>query len=255
MAAEAPNHPSFPRPENPRAMLWRYMDLHKFVWMVRERRLFMPRLSLLETNDPMEGTTPPAELAWWQPAAANATTDEQRQRLLHNRQAMDGFVKMYRPHWYVSCWHMQEFENYAMWRCFTSTPSAVAIHTTFEDLEECLPEYVQVGIVRYIDYRKDQLASLNLFEHIMHKRHHFSYEREVRAVISGLSLPELGGDHIAFHSTATAYTPPIDLHRLIRGIRLHPEASLDVLRSVEKLVADANLPKPDISEMVMQAVK
>ncbi len=53
-------HPAFPEPDDPSAVIWRYMDAPKFEWLVNCGRLFMPSADRL--GDPLEGSTPPGDL-------------------------------------------------------------------------------------------------------------------------------------------------------------------------------------------------
>jgi hypothetical protein len=76
-------HPAFPQPDDPSAVIWRYMDASKFEWLVDCARLFMPNADRL--GDPLEGSTPPGELEWWRREAANAETEETRRIIEYNR--------------------------------------------------------------------------------------------------------------------------------------------------------------------------
>jgi hypothetical protein len=63
-------------------------------------------------------------------------------------------------------------------------PSGVAIMTYYGTLQDLLPNPpVMMGVVTYIDYDAETLPSMNMLHRIMHKRHFFSDEREVRAVV------------------------------------------------------------------------
>ena len=180
MPDESVQHPAFPQPANRSVALWRYMDSEKFRWLLEHGRLFMPGAEQL--GDPLEGTTPRGELEWWQRAAADADTAEKRQIIKKNRNKLSRFAQAFRNHYYVSCWHRNPHENYAMWDCYTRTPQSVAIRTTYEALADCLPPFVQMGEVRYINYARDRLPSMNMFEYIMHKDIGYSFEQEVRFV-------------------------------------------------------------------------
>jgi hypothetical protein len=107
-------HPAFPQPADPGAVLWRYMSIDKFKWLVSERRLFMPVATKL--GDPFEGTTPQGELDWWRGEAERATSKEQREIIEQNRVKLSAFAKAFQGHYYVSCWHMNRYENDAMWK-------------------------------------------------------------------------------------------------------------------------------------------
>ena len=72
-------HPAFPPPDDPEAMIWRYMDVPKFIDLVTNRRLYMARADLL--GDDHEGTTPTAELEHWRQIAEDAKTDDERRSI------------------------------------------------------------------------------------------------------------------------------------------------------------------------------
>lgn len=222
-------HPAFPKPADPSVTLWRYMDAVKFDWLVAHERLFMPSADRL--GDPFEGTTPRGELAWWQREAANADTEEKRRIIEYNRDFLSRMAQKLRNHYYVGCWHMNQHENSAMWGCYTTNPESVGIRTTYTALRAALPAYVEIGIVRYIDYATARLPSMNMFEYIMHKDSYYAFEQEVRAVAVPPAVKELGLEDFQdnqFELEAIkgfiVYAPPIDIRKLIHGIVLHPDA-------------------------------
>ncbi|MGZ8159912.1 MAG: hypothetical protein ACXWT4_14010, partial [Methylobacter sp.] len=143
-------HPSFPQPTNTSISLWRYMDIDKFEWMLEHGRLFIPNADHL--GDVWEGRTPKGDIDWWNREIEKATTDELKANFAYNRDFMLKFSQAFRSRYYVTCWHMNEHENYAMWKCYTNSNEAVAIKTTYEQLIDILPDYTYTGIVRYIDY-------------------------------------------------------------------------------------------------------
>ena len=139
-----------------------------------------------------------------------------------------------------------------MWECYTRTSEAVAVRTTYSALKECLPEYVDIGVVRYIDYANQSLPSMNMFEYIMHKDSYFEFEREVRAVAAPPAVPELGLTNFCdnlFESEMDAsirvYAPTIDLTKLVHGVVLHPAAVSDFRIRVAQLCSSNGLPTPD----------
>ncbi len=42
-------------PGNPGALLWRYMNLPKFIWLLEKRALYFARIDQLTEADPFEG--------------------------------------------------------------------------------------------------------------------------------------------------------------------------------------------------------
>jgi len=182
-------------------------------------------------GDPLEGTRPEGDLKWWLRQASTADSDARRRIIEHNRDFISRMAKSFREHYYVSCWHMNKYENRAMWGCYTRTAEAVAVRTTYGALRECLPAYVNIGMIRYIDYATERLSTMNIFEYIMHKDIYYAFEREVRAVafppVDDLGASDFQGSHFVSESDAEfiIYAPPIDLKRLVFGVVLHPDAS------------------------------
>lgn len=228
------------------------MDLNKFEWFVNERRLFMPRADRL--GDPYEGTTPRGELQWWKRQGDNADSVEQKQIIEYNRLKISDMSKQFRNSYFVSCWHSNEFENYAMWRCYTKDSNAVAIRSNYKSLRACLPSYVEMGLVRYIDYAAERLPSMNLFEYIMHKDKYYTYENEVRAVAASFLAYEEWQTYFkenSFELEKTpgffVFAPPIDLSQLILDVVLHPEISPDIEAKILDICSENGLSKPKLS--------
>lgn len=217
----AGEHPAFKAPEDSDAMIWRYLDFAKFVWLLDQRRLSMPHCQMME--DPFEGSTPLAEIE-----RLEAQDRRDRDRL---RQLAAEFRKGY----FVSAWHMNDVESEAMWKLFSASTNAVSLCTTFRRLRNALPPYVGVGVVHYIDYRRETLPDLDLFQWIMHKRKSFAHEREVRAVASLHTPDECGGREIRAQSNEAGFYPPVDLPALIASVHVHPLAEpwfVDLVRRV-----------------------
>jgi len=248
-------HPAFPQPDDPSIILWRYMNVEKFKWLVDCGRLLMPNAD--RPGDPLEGTQPKGDREWWQSKVENAESEEKRRIIEHNRNLISRFAERFREdYYYVSCWHMNPVENYKMWKLYTTKPEAVAVKTTYVALKECLPSYLYLGMVRYINYETEPLPPrLNMFEYITHKDIQFSFEREVRAVASPPAVAELGLTHFnknLFESETKsgfiAYAPQVDLKSLIHGVVLHPEAPSAFESEVIEMCTKNGLPRPDKSQ-------
>ncbi len=212
----------------------------------------MPRADRL--GDPLEGTTPQGELDAWERRAAEATTDAQRKIIRENRAKLSGFARGFRDLYFVSCWHMNNQENYGMWDCYTSKPDSVAIHTSYANLTSYLPGFTYAGMVRYLDYAADALPSMNMFEYIMHKNVGYRFENEVRAV--AMAPFECAPDRDEFYkhlfqsetdAAFHVYAPPIAPARLIEGVVLHPEASEEFAEEMGKLCEAKGIPRPQRS--------
>ncbi len=170
-------HSCFPQPTDTGVPVWRYMDLPKFIWLLKHRRLYMSRLDKLV--DPYEGSLTPK-------------TIEGIDLFLRQRGAKEGWggmSKFYRQNQattYVCCWHANKRESEAMWRLYCGQAHGVAIQTTYEHLIGAIAtEYeTYLGFVKYIDYEREWFPDANAFHPVMHKRIAFEHEREVRLVTS-----------------------------------------------------------------------
>ena len=252
-------HPAFPQPEDQSAVLWRYMDAEKFESMLDCSRLYMP--NALNLGDILEGSAPEGAMASWKLQAEKAENDEARQITEHNSGFMTQMATMLRDHYYVTCWHMNPNENALMWPSYTTKEDSVAIQTTFVCLKNQLPKYANVGMVKYIDYSKDNFPSNNLFEYITHKDLLYISENEVRGVVTPPVISELGQDHFESNlfekqkedgSTLRVYAPPIDLVALIQGIVLNPKATDQYTDKVKSLCSAHGLPVPEVSRQKRQ---
>lgn len=248
------NHPAFPQPEDLSIALWRYLDFSKFDWLVNFGRIFMPQANSL--GDPFEGTRPEGDLKWMQHEAAKAVSDEQRKIIEHNSALFSRGAREFRNMYFVSCWHMNRHENYAMWKCYTKQTDAVAIRTTYSALREILPDYINIGMVRYIDYTTERLPTFNLLEDIMHKEVYYSFESEVRAVALTPVKGGFGYDHfkenhfkLERQPGSSVLAPPIDIKYLIHGLVIHPQASPEFQLKVRKICAERDLPNPSKSRI------
>ena len=115
---------------------------------------------------------------------------------------------------------MSEHENFAMWRVY-SEQFGVCIETQYDDLKNCFMDQkwdyyasqnkIYIGKVDYIDSETQFIRRDNSFWTYLTKRREYSYENELRCVVIDWEQPNF-------------VRPKVDLSRLIRKIRLNPEA-------------------------------
>ena len=234
-------HPAFAAPEDRDARIWRYLDFAKFVWLLDTRRLSMPHCTLME--DPFEGSTPLAEIERMQAHAA-AAPERERRRIEENLAKLRGLAADFRKGYFVSAWHMNDVESEAMWKLFSASTDGIALQSTFARLRDCLPRYVGVGLVRYIDYRTETLPTLDMFQWIMHKRKSFAHEREVRAVASLHTPDHLGGAEIRARADDRGYYPEVDIPKLVEAVHVHPLAEAWFVDLVRRIIGRFGLDLP-----------
>lgn len=189
---------------DPNTIVWKYLDLSKFLDLLLCKRLFMSRSDKFE--DQYEGTF-------------SEPTFEELKRIAENKPEFLKYYKKHRENVVVSSWHSNDHESYAMWQIFTQNSEGLAIQSTIGRLQEALaPEknYEQhIGAVNYIDYKKEYIPFDDSFFPFLFKRKSFQYEGEVR-IISDLTKYNLTiNDGIKID---------VDINKLIERIYIHPRS-------------------------------
>ncbi|MCK4485529.1 MAG: hypothetical protein KAU38_02065 [Desulfobacterales bacterium] len=97
-----------------------------------------------------------------------------------------------RKHAFVSCWSMQDPEFLSMWKIYTPDATGVAIKSTVGQLANCfisrpndLFERFEARIekVTYIDFVSHEAIDEE-FDRFIHKQESYTYEKEIRVLIS-----------------------------------------------------------------------
>lgn len=157
------------------AILWRYMDVAKFIAMVVDSALFFSRADRL--GDPFEGSLPGPE----------ARAHRLRLASLVGLRRANAMAEPSRYEWsrtwiYVSCWHMNPYESAAMWKLYAQSGDALAVRVRMSALIAQLPDSFFLAGVRYINYKHESIAFDDPYlSPILYKRKSFEHEREVRA--------------------------------------------------------------------------
>ena len=211
------NNPNIKLPEDPNTIIWKYLDLSKFLDLLISEKLFMSRSDKFE--DQYEGTF------------SEPTFEEIKKLSIDN----SDFLKYYKTHREkvaISSWHINEYESFAMWQIFTQKNEGLAIQSTLGKLQKALQvesEFEQyVGEVNYIDYKKEYIPFDHAFFPFLFKRKSFQYEREVR-VISDVTKFNLEIDN--------GLKIDIDIEELIEKIYIHPKSENWYKKLVMDLIA------------------
>jgi hypothetical protein len=128
----------FKKPDNENEIIWRYMDLPKFVSLVDRKALFFIRLDRLQKMDRFEGalTKPTVEqMNSTESHKIIQSTQTKEQQEAGNRRFIE-FRNLYRKTCVVNCWHMNENESDAMWGLYATRQAGIAIKSTFKRLRD-----------------------------------------------------------------------------------------------------------------------
>jgi hypothetical protein len=222
-------------PIDPDTIVWKYLDLSKFLDLLLSQKLFMSRSDKFE--DQYEGTF-------------SEPTFEEIKRLSVNNPEFLQYYKSHREKVAISSWHINEYESFAMWQIFTQNSEGLAIQSTIGRLEKALvPEnkFEQfIGEVNYIDYKKEYIPFDDLFFPFLFKRKSFQYEREVR-IISDISSSN--------NKINDGLKIDVDINQLIEKIYIHPKSENWyknlVIELVSKLDFDFTIEKSDLESDIL----
>lgn len=219
----------------PDTIVWKYLDLSKFLDMLLCNQMFMSRSDKFE--DQYEGTF-------------SEPTFEEIKRISQNNPDFLDYYKSQRKNVVISSWHINEYESYAMWQIFTKNNEGLAIQSTVQRMQDAMqPEkrYEQhIGEVKYIDYKKEYIPFDNNFFPFLFKRKSFQYEREVRIV------SDLSGHKLNINEGVKVN---IDVNQLIERIYIHPKSENWyknlVIQLMQQLGFDFQIEKSDLESDIL----
>jgi hypothetical protein len=217
-------HPLLKQP-TPEAVLWRYVDLAKFLSLLSTKRLHLA--SLASFSDPFDGH-PPRSLVDEYTRVPDDMPEPMKSERLKLFNANLRLFQQGRELVFASCWHVNEHESAGMWSQYIREGQGIAIRTTFERLQqaaELQPTSIGGALVDYIDFDTHLTSSIDLFTWATLKRKGFEHEREFRLL--ALGDHNLGGMYV-----------DIDPTQLIEDVYVAPTTPDWVTKLVEKLCAD-----------------
>lgn len=229
------NNPNIKLQQDSDTIVWKYLDLSKFLDLLLSRKLFMSRSDKFE--DQYEGTF-------------SEPTFEEIKKLSINNPDFLNYYKIHREKVAISSWHINEYESFAMWQIFTQNSEGLAIQSTVKRLQDALhPEknYKQyIGEVNYIDYKKEYIPFDDMFFPFLFKRKSFQYEREVRIIT------DVADNNIKLNDGLKIN---VDINQLIEKIYIHPKSENWyknlVIQLVKQLGFDFEIEKSDLESDIL----
>jgi hypothetical protein len=227
-------HPNIKLPD-PETVVWKYLDLSKFLDLLLSHKLFMSRSDKFE--DQYEGTF-------------SEPTFEEMKKLSADNPEFLAYYKTHREKVAVSSWHINEYESFAMWQIFTGNSEGLAIRSTVGRLQKALgPEkqYEQyIGEVNYIDYKREYIPFDDAFFPFLFKRKSFQYEREIRIITDVTQYGFNINDGLKIS---------VDIHQLIDKIYIHPKSEnwykRLVIEVLKRLGFDFDIEKSDLESDIL----
>lgn len=211
------------------AILWRYMDIAKFVSMLEQKAIWLARADTF--GDKHEGRFPVEMLECIDKAYENLPKSDNPQ-VKNSNDFQDYLVK----NTFISCWHHNHEENMVMWEIYGRSANAVAIQTTVKDIRKNTNPSGLSGhalIFKDVVYKNaDEISGTLLYgDCFFRKRRHFSFEKEVRISLDTYSSLDPTKD------TPPGYKLPVCLNGMINQVIIHPDSPkwfYDVVDSITK---------------------
>lgn len=229
------NNPNIKLPKDPNTVVWKYLDLSKFLDLLMSEKLFMSRSDKFE--DQYEGTF------------SEPTFDEIKKLSIDNPDFLN-YYKTHREKVAISSWHINEYESFAMWQIFTQNSEGIAIQSTIGRLQKALVPEINfnqyIGKVNYIDYKKEHIPFDDLFFPFLFKRKSFQYEGEVRIIT------DIGDSSIKINEGLKIN---VAINQLIEKIYIHPKSENWyknlVIQLVKQLGFDFTIEKSDLESDIL----
>ncbi|WP_367773921.1 hypothetical protein AB3G33_07850 [Flavobacterium sp. WC2421] len=229
------SNPNINLTEDLDTIVWKYLDLSKFLDLLMSKKLFMSRSDKFE--DQYEGTF-------------SEPTYEEIKRLSIDNPDFLKYYKTHREKVAISSWHINEYESFAMWQIFTQNSEGLAIQSTIGRLQNALGSennYKQyIGEVNYIDYKKEYIPFDDMFFPFLFKRKSFQYEREVRIITDVADSKIILNDGLKIS---------VDINQLIEKIYIHPKSENWyknlVIQLVKQLDFNFTIEKSDLESDIL----
>lgn len=180
--------PRFFEPEES-VQLARYMDITKFLSLLKDSQLFFCRLDKLE--DRFEGIMPKVSKddfrAFYNRLNVSGyfdqpLTEEQIEREIGEQFAFREKLKLLNC---INCWNEFKAESYALWKVYSDLNQGIMIKSSFKRVISALMnsgEKIYCSKVKYIDHDTDSIDIGNTMTPIVHKHKAYSYEDEIRLI-------------------------------------------------------------------------
>lgn len=230
-------------------MVWRFLDLPKFLSILHRRELWFSCPN--KFPDPWDGHYPSVrvgrtDIEKWvreeilqgqnplDEVSDEEVPDEEVAELVARVEQLERsgkeIAEFLRNKYAVSCWHISPHEPDAFWTLYSDRSFGVAIKSSVGRLKTAFresPRYITMGPVTYRRLEEPQLQ-LGILKQFFWKRLNFEYEREFRLVVP-LGIPQtmlgyLRKDSDDYELGESGASIPVDVPALIDAVVVSPLA-------------------------------
>lgn len=266
------------KPLDDETVIWKYMDLSKFMSLLTTQSLWFSRLDKNWEIDPLEGKVPNAH---WESLIERILKTKFAPQFVGNGKVQfggapeagmtqipvaeqkAGQIEMEKNLYesaiynsYVTCWNVCSHESYHMWKLYCNNSNGIAVKSTIGRLKASLGKnknYTVIGgLVEYLDYESQfPKRGDNRLSHVFCKSMPYSFENEFR-----LCLPDFGNSNAVIGDDAPysvdvdelkdslpTYSPgfpvELDLNTLIETVVISPHSDPWFSDLVKSIISDS----------------
>jgi hypothetical protein len=251
------NHTAF-IPPNENDIIWRYMNLEKFISLLERKSLFFCRADRF--SDPFEGSIPRKE-------AENRIVDRIKSarfsgkplnvnRAKENIKALAEMHQKFKRDTVINCWQINKYESDGMWQLYLKSNEGVSIKSSVKRIINALEktqEKICISKVRYIDYDQDiwfnrneyPNTHYNYYAPLIHKRIEFEDESELR-LLYHIEHIEHDSQFWIHQEFEKGMMISVELDILIDKVIIPPSADIYIEKRIKDLLDYYKLDKPII---------
>lgn len=170
-------HKALRYPANSRQSLWRYFPYERLLDLLTSEELFFTHVPAF--SDGLEGSLTERtreHLALWFKAQNKSNDSIAWAEVQKYEVAQQEF--------FASCWHMNDFESYLMWKAYAER--GFAVKTTYERVQASFENFggaITGGVVDYVDFSRERTPVGNVFNLVVTKDSPYMDEREFRLLL------------------------------------------------------------------------
>ena len=249
------SHPNIVTPPD-RTVLWRYLDLARFMDILERRVLWFPRADQFE--DPLEGTYTDAEMDHVRSLASLKTPDG-------IKGVADSFAEtttLMRSTNFICSWRAGTDESMAMWDLYRRGSGVIAIRSTVGDLKNAISHFerpVYIGEVKYVDWNEAPWDN-NMLAMCVRKVLAYKHESEVRALVwaldASLSVPPMlrtePGTPVNPEGLPRGLEVPFNFHDHVTDMWIGPREAPWLVNLVKQIMKRYALPQHVVASSLLQ---
>lgn len=232
MALIVPGEPVLDADLKESRILWRYLDMPKFMDLIHTKTLHFTRGD--QFADRFEG----AFTKSIQQAISYSYSPT------HIEFSYDEFKKRLRERVFLNCWHARSDDSMAMWSIHGRSPTSVAVLTSVARLRDAMrasrPQYKTfIRKVRYVKHWRDPPIKIRPYSNVFsYKLKAYDFEREVRVIIDRFH------EEFDYETIDASMRVPISIERLLLKIVVAPDSPSWFLELVKGVASKYSIKVP-----------